>query len=81
MPVFSRISSAVIGDQHQAALRIRSSFVQARSPRYTASASRRGSTRNRARTSTGGNGVTGGRVIGGRGLPRAGSAATPWRGG
>jgi hypothetical protein len=33
MPVFSRISSAVIGDQHHAAFRIRSSLVQTRSPR------------------------------------------------
>ena len=48
------ISAAVIGDQLYAALRMRSSFVQASSPWTTASASICGCTAKCDRTSTGG---------------------------
>ena len=54
MPVFSSISTAVIGDHEYAALRMRSSLVHGVSPWYTASASSRGITLKLARTSTGG---------------------------
>src|SRR5205814_7019372 len=60
IPVFSRISSADMGDQLKAVFRMRSSLVHSCSPFTAASASMRGCTAKRFATWSGGYGFTGG---------------------